>query len=67
ACTGEPQELFATLPDTIPAGPGMSTELIVFASREVKVHALALVPLADELPPPPPKPWRAENRTSGSD
>jgi arylsulfatase A-like enzyme len=56
-CSDGPVELFATLPDSVPAKAGASVELIAFTSREVKLHALALVPLADELPPPPPKPW----------
>lgn len=60
-CTGEPSELFATLPETIGARPGASVELIVFASREVTIEALALVPLADELPPPAPKPWKPDD------
>lgn len=38
--------------------PAMSTELVVFAEHGTKIEALAIVPLADELPPPPPKPWR---------
>lgn len=59
-CSGEPLELFATLPESVPARPASTTEVIVFASRGIRVHALALVPLADELPPPAPKPWKGE-------
>ena len=32
-------------------------ELDVLATSGVRVEAMAVVPLADELPPPPPQPW----------
>lgn len=67
ACSGQPTEVYGSLPENMPARPGSSLELIVYASRDVKVHGLALVPLSDELPPPPPEPWQAENSRGGSD
>ncbi len=60
SCSGEAVEVFGTLPDNFQVRPGSSVELIFFASRNVRVEALALVPLADELPPPPPRPWSKE-------
>ena len=52
----------------LPAGVGRVGEyglrLVVFAERDVVVEGLAVVPLADELPPPPPQPWHAR---AGSD
>ncbi len=33
--------------------------LIVAASPNVAIEALAVVPFADEVPPPPPEPWHA--------
>lgn len=51
------QEVHARLPDSLGAAPGRSIHLVVYAERELEVEALALVPLADELPPPPPQPW----------
>ena len=37
--------------------PGHSVELKVLATRGLRVEALVAVPLADEIPPPPPQPW----------
>jgi hypothetical protein len=37
---------------------GRAVELVVFAESHVTVEGLAVVPLADELPPPPPEPWK---------
>jgi hypothetical protein len=59
-CEGRPREVFATVPSSLGLRPGASYEVILFASRGVQLEAMALVPLADELPPPPPKPWSPE-------
>lgn len=56
----EPLEVYGTLPDSVGARPGHRQRFTLFADRSVTVEAMALVPLADELPPPPPKPWKAE-------
>jgi hypothetical protein len=45
------------LPPSLGARPRRSIELVLFADRNVEVEAIALVPLADELPPPPREPW----------
>jgi HEAT repeat protein len=50
-------EVSATLPPALGAAPGRSVELVVFAERHVHIEGLVVVPLADELPPPPPEPW----------
>src|SRR5262249_17182519 len=50
-------ELFADLPASLAARPGSSLELVLFAERHVHVEGMAVVPLAPELPPPPPEPW----------
>jgi arylsulfatase A-like enzyme len=50
-------EVYATLPPALEAKPGRSVELVVFAEHHVTLEAVAVVPLADELPPPPPEPW----------
>jgi hypothetical protein len=34
---------------------------VVFADSTVQLDLLALVPLANELPPPAPKPWQASD------
>ncbi len=54
---GADTEVAATLPGTLGVHPGQSVELILFAEPNVHVEGLAVVPLADELPPPPPEPW----------
>lgn len=54
-----PVEVAATLPASVRAAPGRQIELVVYAERQVSIEAMALVPLADELPPPPPEPWVA--------
>lgn len=51
-------EVAVTLPDAWRARPGHPFPLALFADQNVEVEALALVPLADELPPPPPEPWQ---------
>jgi hypothetical protein len=41
-------------------------QLVVTPSAEVAIDALAVVPLAEELPPPPPEPWSAPADTGGA-
>ena len=50
-------EVFATLPSTVAVKPGEYGDFVVYATQNVEVTACAVVPLADELPPPPPEPW----------
>ncbi|HEY2405477.1 MAG TPA: sulfatase-like hydrolase/transferase [Polyangiaceae bacterium] len=57
--SAEPRLVFGNLPASLGARPGLRGRFVVFADRSVTLDALALVPLADELPPPPPKPWQA--------
>jgi hypothetical protein len=54
----QPVEVHAVVPAELGAKPGQAVQLVVFADHNVDVEAIALVPLADELPPPPPEPWR---------
>jgi len=47
----------------LPAGFGMlrggrTIELSVLATSNVRLEALVVVPLTQEIPPPPPKPWQ---------
>ncbi len=53
----EPLELAARLPDSFGARAALRATFLLYAERGVEVETLALVPLSDELPPPPPKPW----------
>ncbi len=56
-CTGQSLERFARVPDNLGARPGVLSEFVLFANRAITIEGVALVPLADELPPPPPEPW----------
>ncbi len=53
----EPQELWTQLPDSFGARSALRATFVLYAERGIDVETLALVPLSDELPPPPPKPW----------
>ncbi|HKO90555.1 MAG TPA: hypothetical protein VJU61_05350, partial [Polyangiaceae bacterium] len=59
-CEGRALEIYGDAPENLDLRSGRSSELILFASRGVALEGLAVVPLADELPPPPPKPWSPE-------
>ncbi len=41
------------------AAPGQSTVFIVVTAAGVELDSIAFVPLSDELPAPPPRPWSA--------
>jgi arylsulfatase A-like enzyme len=51
-------EVNGVLPKNIGAHPRRPLSLVVFADSGTEIEALAAVPLADELPPPPPEPWK---------
>ncbi len=53
------QELSARLPDSFGAKAALRASFLLYAERGIEVETIALVPLSDELPPPPPKPWQA--------
>jgi arylsulfatase A-like enzyme len=55
----DPLELAARLPDSFGVKAALRASFLLYAERGIEVETLALVPLADELPPPPPKPWTA--------
>jgi len=50
-------ELYEAVPASFRWAPGHAVALDVIATTGIKVEALAVVPLAPELPPPPPEPW----------
>jgi arylsulfatase A-like enzyme len=54
----KPTEVYATVPASLGLRPGLRTAVVVYASSGVSVDAVALIPLSDELPPPPPEPWK---------
>ncbi len=51
-------EVFATLPETLDVHPGKQATLVFYGTQPVTLEACALVPLRDELPPPPKEPWK---------
>lgn len=53
-----PLEIAATLPETFGARAALRASFLLYAERGIEVQTVALVPLSDELPPPPPKPWQ---------
>jgi len=55
----EPVVVYGELPKSVTARPGLRGKFVVFADSTVQLDSLSLIPLADELPPPPPKPWQA--------
>jgi hypothetical protein len=57
-------ELFAAIPKDWPLRKGLSLDVRILSTSSVRVEAFALVPLADEIPPPPPQPWRPEDGTA---
>jgi hypothetical protein len=57
----KPHDVATTLPESLGATPGKLLELVFYATQNVAVDACAVVPLADELPPPPPAPWQPED------
>lgn len=50
-------EQFATLSPEVPVRPGQQGHFVVYATQNVELEACAVVPLSEELPPPPPEPW----------
>jgi arylsulfatase A-like enzyme len=54
-----PVDLVATLPAAVSerVKPTEHGDFVVYATQNVELRACAVVPLADELPPPPPEPW----------
>jgi hypothetical protein len=55
-------EVWQTLPSSVGAKPGQSTRFVVYGGRDTEIEAFAVVPLADELPPPAPKPWQEKGQ-----
>jgi len=55
----EPVVVYGDLPKSVGARPGLRGRFVVFADSTVQLDLLALVPLSNELSPPPPKPWQA--------
>jgi arylsulfatase A-like enzyme len=52
-----PVELAVSLPERFGARAGLRATFVLYAERGIELNSLAVVPNADELPPPPPKPW----------
>ena len=55
---GSPRELFLSMPPAL-APAGRDVCIAVTRTANLALEGIAVVPLADELPPPPPEPWEA--------
>jgi arylsulfatase A-like enzyme len=51
------RDVYVDLPPVFSAPPGHMLSLVVHWGEGVELSSLAVVPLSDELPPPPPEPW----------
>ncbi|MBI4703807.1 MAG: sulfatase-like hydrolase/transferase [Deltaproteobacteria bacterium] len=62
-----PQQIYGTLPDAAAAHlrPGEHADIVLYATQNVELDAAALVPLADEIPPPSPEPWQPAAHDAG--
>jgi hypothetical protein len=58
-------ELSVAAPKAMGLRPGAAVELRVLATTGVTVEALVAIPLSDEIPAPPPEPWRASESHAG--
>jgi arylsulfatase A-like enzyme/HEAT repeat protein len=54
---GEARQITLDLPPSLGARAGAPFSVALWQSDQAEVSGLAIVPLADELPPPPPEPW----------
>jgi hypothetical protein len=58
----EPREVHAALPPAVRERlePGAHGDFVVYATQGIEVEVCAVVPLSEEVPPPPPEPWTAD-------
>jgi len=56
-------EVHVRAPDCLGVEPGKPLAISVVLSRDVELAAIAVVPLAEELPPPAPEPWEPGEAT----
>jgi hypothetical protein len=61
----EPVVVYGELPKSVGARAGLRGRFVVFADSTVQLDVVCLVPLSDELPPPPPQPWQAPGERTG--
>lgn len=52
-----PRQLALELPAPLGLRAGAGATLALWQSEQAEITAIAVVPLADEIPPPPPEPW----------
>lgn len=58
-------ELIAPVPAQMGLRAGLATELRVLSTTSVRVDAIAVVPLSDEIPAPAPEPWKPTDEAVG--
>ncbi|MBW2529492.1 MAG: hypothetical protein JRI23_35270, partial [Deltaproteobacteria bacterium] len=56
----QPRQVHRTLPAAAAERiePGEIEHFVVYATQNVELETCAVVPLTDEIPPPPPEPWQ---------
>lgn len=57
---GEDVQTFVELPKGFGAQPGGAMRMVVVGHPKVQLKGFAVVPLANEIPPPPPEPWQEQ-------
>lgn len=60
-------EVVVPVPAKMGLRPGLATEIRLLSTTSVRVEALAVVPLANEIPAPPPEPWNPGDDGSDAD
>jgi arylsulfatase A-like enzyme len=63
-----PTEVYATMPKAVSdrLDPGNNADFVLYATQNVEVLGCAVVPLAKEVPPPSPVPWKPRDPPDGS-
>jgi arylsulfatase A-like enzyme len=59
-------ELVAAAPPKMGLRAGLAAEIRVLSTTSVRVDAVAVVPLSDEIPAPPPEPWKPGEEASAA-
>ena len=62
AASDVPIEIYLPVPSTFHWAEGRAVAADVLATTGIRVEGLAVLPLAPELPPPPPAPWLPRKR-----
>ncbi|MGE5785307.1 MAG: hypothetical protein ACM3ZE_11985, partial [Myxococcales bacterium] len=59
-------EIVSPVPANLGLRAGLVTEIRVLSTTSVRVEAIAVVPLSDEIPAPAPEPWNTDSSTEAA-